>query len=489
MKRSGLLYLITPIAGLFLTACPKVGIDYTSPTLKSPDAWSQSVVRDLKGGKGSIEDWWKGFNDSTLNGLIADARVANPTLEIAFEQINEARARRGVAFSQLFPDAAATGAYDRVRASESLFFPPPTNPNNQFAVGFDSGWEIDVFGGIRRTVESAQASVEASVEAYRDVLVSLEAEVALNYIDVRTLLKRIRLANENIERQKASLKLTQDRFNAGLVPEIDVTQAESNLYNTESLVPRLTIQLTYARNRLNSLLGDYPGSLDKKIGRSTKIPVPPRSFALGLPSNLLRSRPDVRQAERELAAQTARIGVATAEFYPRFNLLGNLNLQSLDSDDLFSSSSRAFGIAPSVRWQFFSAGRIRNNIRIEKTRVRQAYKVYENALLLAVEETENNLVSINQERIRLSKLNKSVTSTEKTVKLIKDNYANGLVDFQNVLDAERTLVNVQDRAARSEGLVSSSYIRLFKALGGGTEAVMPKSGAPAEKPDEALQKK
>ena len=489
MKPSALFYLTTAFVGLFLTSCYKVGIDYTSPTLKSPDAWSQGVVRDLKGVNGGIENWWKKFNDPTLNQLISDAREANPTLEIAYEQIIEARARRGVAYSQLFPDAAARADYSRTRASESLFFPPPTNPSNLYSVGFDSGWEIDVFGGSRRAVESAQASVEASVEAYRDVLVSLEAEVALNYVEVRTLLKRIELAKENIERQRGSHKLTQDRFNAGLVPEIDVTQAETNLYNTEAIVPNLEIQLALAKNRLSSLLGGYPGSLNKELGGSAKIPVPPRSLSAGLPSNLLRSRPDVRQAERELAAQTARVGVATADLYPRFNLLGNLNLQSVDSGDLFNSGSRAFGIAPSVHWQIFSAGRIRNNIRIEKSRVRQAYEIYENSLLLAVEETENSLISINKERVRFGKLSQSVTSTEKTVKLVKDNYANGLVDFQNVLDAERTLVTVQDSAALSKGLVSGNYIRLFKALGGGTENVMPQTEKAANNAAEAPQKK
>ena len=283
MKRSAFFYLITPVACLFITACPKVEIDYTSPTLKAPDAWSQNVVRDLRGGQGGIENWWKKFNDPTLNQLIEQARLANPTLEIAYEQINEARARGGVAYSQLFPDANATADYQRIRNSESLLFPPGENPSNQFSVGFDSGWEIDIFGGGRRAVESAQASVEASVEAYRDVLVSLHAEVALNYIEMRTLQKRIRLANENIERQKESAKLTTDRFNAGLVPEIDVTQAQTNLYNTEAVVPALEIQLTFARNRLASLLGDYAGSLDKQLGTSTTIPTPPGSLSTGLP--------------------------------------------------------------------------------------------------------------------------------------------------------------------------------------------------------------
>ncbi|NOY00111.1 MAG: efflux transporter outer membrane subunit [Verrucomicrobia bacterium] len=487
MKRSGLLYLITPLAGLFLTACPKVGIDYTSPTLKAPDAWSQNVVRDLKGGKGGIENWWKKFNDATLNQLIEQARKANPNLEIAYQQINEARARRGVAYSQLFPDAAATADYRRTRISESLLsFPLPNNPGNTFSVGFDSGWEIDVFGGLQRSIESAQASVEASVEAYRDVLVSLEAEVALNYIEMRTLQKRIYLAKENITRQRDSHKLTKDRFDAGLVPEIDVTQAETNLYNTEAVVPSLEIQLTFARNRLASLLGNYAGTLDKKLGSSTNIPVPPRSLATGLPANLLRSRPDVRQAERELAAQTARVGVATADLYPRFSLLGNLNLQAIDADDLFSSPSRAFGIAPSVRWQIFAAGGIRNNIRIEKRRVEQAYKVYENAILLAVEESENSLVSISKERVRLAKLRQSVKSTEKTVKLVKDNYQNGLVDFQNVLDAERSLFTAQDDSAISEGSVSANYVRLFKALGGGTETIL---ASPTEKEKGSPKKK
>lgn len=486
MKRLSFLYLITPFAGLFLTACPKVGIDYTSPTLKTPDTWSQNVVRDLKRGKGGIENWWRKFNDPTLNQLIEQARKANPNLEIAYAQINEARARRGVAYGQLFPDAVATADYSRTRASESLFSPPPSNPSNSFSVGFDSGWEIDIFGGLRRSVESAQASVEVTVESYRDVLVSLEAEVAINYIEMRTLQKRIYLAKENIKRQKGSRKLSKDRFDAGLVPEIDVTQAETNLYNTEAIVPTLEVQLIFARNRLASLLGDYAGSLDKRLGRSTVIPMPSRSLSIGLPANLLRSRPDIRQAERELAAQTAKVGVATADLYPRFSLLGNLNLQSIESGDLFDSSSRALGLAPSVRWQIFKAGAIRNNIRIEKSRVNQAYNTYKNAVLLAVEESENSLVSISKERVKLAKLRQSVSSTKKTVKLVKDNYRNGLVDFQNVLDAERSLFAAQDDSAISEGSVSANYVSLYKALGGGTESVLT---VPEAKTKAAAKKK
>jgi multidrug efflux system outer membrane protein len=461
--------ILASFGTLLLPGCITVGPDYLAPGGSMPDAWSRSVAQDLKGDASSLEKWWKGFQDPTLNALIDRARESNPTLQAAIERIAEARAQRGIAVSQGLPQANAGGDYSRNRSSESLLSPPPqTNPSNLYTAGFDAGWEIDVFGGIRRSVESAEANIGAREEDYRDTLVSLFADVALNYVEYRTLEERIAVAESNIAAQSGSADLTQKRLDAGLVPKIDVTQATTNLALSESLLPALRSQLVYARNRLTTLTGGFPGSLDGLLKKSSDIPMPKSGYSAGLPTDLLRARPDIRRAERELAAQSARIGVAEADLYPRFTLFGDFSLRSVNSGDLLDSASRAYSFGPAFQWQIFSAGRIRNTIKAEESRANQAYAAYENAVLQAVEEVETSMAAIAYERDRLSDLQRAVAASKETVSLIKDNYENGLVNFQNVLDAERTKFNTEDEETVSRGQIARNYIILYKALGGGT---------------------
>jgi multidrug efflux system outer membrane protein len=455
-----------------------VGPNYVAPEEDVPGNWhggggGKSGVERSKG----LEAWWKGFNDSTLNKLIARAGKENPSLKIAVASVWEARAARGVQASQLFPGLSAGGAYDRSRSSENLGVPLGRNPQNLFSTGFDAGWEIDVFGGIRRSIESADATIGAQAEFYRDVMISLYAEVALNYIEIRTLEQRLYLTEQNLILQRKSVEITQSRFEAGLAPEIDPSQARSNLYSTEATIPQLEEQLTATRNRLATLLGDYPGSVDDLIGAYTgiptkevKIPAPPQSFGYGLPAELIRARPDIRQAERQLAAQTALIGVAVADLYPKFALFGSFGFAAVDGGDWFDSPSRAWSFGPQFSWEIFTAGRVRSFIAQRDAQTEQALYSYENTVLFAVEEVETSMVSIVKEKQRLVKLRAAVKSTDKTVELITSNYTAGLVDFQNVLDAQRTLFRDQDTAAASEGTWSANYVRLFKALGGGAPA-------------------
>jgi NodT family efflux transporter outer membrane factor (OMF) lipoprotein len=448
-----------------------VGVNYQAPETVVPDFWYHSLTGDLHSGHPSIEAWWEKFDDRTLNRLIDRARTANPDLKIAYERITEARAARAVARSQLFPSVNAGGEAVRTRASESLLVTPPDSPNNPtdyWATGFDAGWEIDFFGGVRRSIESAAASAEAVEEAWRDATVALLAEVALNYVEYRTLGERIRLAESNIGNQRESVKLTRDRLEAGLAPELDVSQADTNLATSEALVPLLRAQQTLAKNRLSTLVGGFPGSIDSWLGTGGGIPAPRRSAGIGIPADLVRARPDIRQAERQLAAQTAQIGVAQADLLPRFTLAGTFELQALEPGKMFDSQSRAYAFGPSFRWNIFSGGRIKANIAIEESRTKQAYLAYESTVLKAVEEVESSLASIANERDRLSSLDRAVESARKTVSLVKDNYREGLVDFQNVLDAERTIFSAEDEAAVSRGQIATGHVSLFKALGGGT---------------------
>lgn len=456
-----------------------VGPNYVPPEDDVPGTWEASAGGGKSGVERSaaLEEWWEGFNDSTLNKLIARAGKENRSLKIAVARVVEARGARGVEASALFPAVAGSGAYERSRSSESIGVPVVQNPQNLFSTGFDAGWEIDVFGGIRRSIEAADATIGGEAEFYRDVMISLYAEVALNYIEIRTLEQRLYLAQQNVVIQQESVEITRNRFDAGLAPEIDPSQAESNLYSTEAVIPQLEDQLTAARNRLAVLLGGYPGVVDEYLGKYTGVPMkevpipsPPQNFGYGLPADLLRARPDIRQAERTLAAQTALIGVAVAELYPRFSLFGNFGFVSIEASDWFDSPSRSWGFGPSFSWEIFTAGRVRNFIKQRDAQTEQALYGYENTVLEAVAEVETAMVSIVKEKQRFLKLQAAEASTEKTVSLITSNYTAGLVDFQNVLDAQRTLFTDQDAAASSEGTVAANYVTLFKALGGGAPA-------------------
>ena len=472
-----------------LQGCKIVGVDYESPESQMPDAWSASLAGDLKNGSAPLEKWWTAFNDPTLNRLIDRVREANPNLRIASQRVSEARSLRGIAKSQLFPTAAAGGAYLRNRASESLLVPLPENPSDLYTSGFDAGWEIDVFGGIRRGVEAADANIEASVEGYRDLLVILFAETALNYVEYRTLEQRIRIAKDNIAAQEQTVKITKDRLAAELVPKIDVTSATTNLEVSRGLIPVLRTQLALAKNRLAALSGGYPGSVEKLLARRRSIPNPKKGFSSGLPADLIRARADVRGAERRLASQTALIGVAEADLYPRFTLFGNFSLQSVDASDFWKSQSRAYSFGPAFRWQIFSAGRIRNNIKIQESRTEQALADYERTVLRAVEEVESSMSAVANGWDLVETLDRGVASAGETVSLVTDNYKEGLIDFQRVLDAERVKFTTEDSATVARGGIAKSYISLYKALGGGTEVEVVPISEPKTKANTLLSRK
>tara|TARA_R110002096_G_scaffold45372_32_gene121960 strand:- start:2619 stop:4217 length:1599 start_codon:yes stop_codon:yes gene_type:complete len=462
--------LLLAFSALAVQSCVIVGVDYQTPGAKTPDAWTRSLQGDVTGRRSSLEKWWNGYNDPTLDQLIERTRSANPNLKIASQSIAEARALRGVAQSLLLPSVGGNGSYSRTRSSQTLFAAPPgPNPSNFYSTGFDAGWEIDVFGGLRRNVEAADANIETSVENYRDILVTLFSETALNYVEYRTLEERIRLAAANVQAQQKSVNLASDRLGAGIAPKIDETQAITNLETTRAIIPQLKTELDRTRNRLASLTASNPATVSKILQRSRGIPMPPRGYSAGIPVDLLRARPDVRSAERQLAAQTALIGVAEADLYPRFTLFGDFSLQTINSGNLFDSASSAYSFGPAFQWKIFSAGQIRNNIRAEEARTEQALNNYENSILLAVEEVENSMSSIANGWDRVAILSRADAAAKETVDLVLDNYTNGLVDFQRVIDAQRTKFTTEDDLAQSRGGISQNYITLYKALGGGSE--------------------
>lgn len=451
-----------------------VGPDYAPPEPTVPDAWLAAAAADLDPEALPIAYWWEALNDSVLNGLIATASDGNKGVLAAAARMEEARAIRGVAASPLYPDLILGGSFARNKASENS---PQgqiqdangggVEPANLYSGSFDSFWEIDLWGRIRRGVEAADAELDASVEDYRDVLVSLFAEVASAYVDVRTTQARIRFAEQNIRSQRESVQLTRDRFRAGLSSALDVAQAESNLFNSEAQIPSLETDLEIALNRLAVLTGSNPGSVHGLLSEASVVPTPDYRVTAVLPAELLRRRPDVRAAERRLAAQTARVGQKTAELYPSFSLSGFLELVSLDAGDFFSSESVGWGFVPGLRWNLFSGGRVRSQIRIEEARTAQLLAAYEQQVLLAIAEAENALVAMERSRLREDRLAEAVAATERSVELVRTQYLSGLTNFQNFLDSQRSLFNQQDQLAATRGAAVQSLIALNKALGGG----------------------
>ena len=452
-----------------LSGCKFVGRDYEAPQVAAPDAWNQRIVGSPVGVL-AVDYWWKQFEDESLNQLIDVAIESNKSLAIAYERVVQARSARQISNSALFPTINGTGGMRRERTSENVGVSKAAGGGGSetfYAAGADLTWELDVLGGVRRSIESADAGLQAVEENYRDFMVLLIAEVARNYLDVRTVEERIILAQQNIENQKGSLKVANDRFNAGLAPKQDTTQAQTNLSDTQAFLPQLRQQRTTTVNRLAILLGGYSPTVEKLLGKHAMIPMPPQGTEIETPAEVLRARPDIRAAERQLAAQHARVGVAEADLYPRFALNGNFALLSNESGNVFESGSRAYGFGPAFRWNLFSARRVRSQVDIEESRTREAYLEYENAVLGAVEEVETSMSGIANERDRLQSLKLGSASAKETVSLVKDNYSKGLVDFQNVLDAERTATRVEDSYAVSQGLLAQAYINLYSALGGG----------------------
>ncbi len=453
---------------VLMTQCGMIGVNYKRPQVPTPDGWTRAIAKDFNAGEPQIDQWWKSFNDSSLNSLLTRVKVHNKDFKIAAQSISIARLQRGVSDAQLLPTVNASAGASRSQSSE---FVSGVNVGGSalYNSRLDISWEADVFSGLRRDVEVARRSEEAVFESYRDLLVTLYAEAALNYIDYRTLESRIMVANERLNSQQKTVDLTKELLDAGLKPKIDLLQAEADLNTTRAQIPQLKAQLLQTRNRLAVLTGQYPQSVVKLLSNSKSIPSPRSMKSIGLPANLLRARPDVRRAERELAAQTAKIGVAEAELYPKFRLFGQFALQSKQLGKLVDGRSPAYSFGPSLEWRIFSAGSIRKQIKIEEARTEQSLLNYERTVLTAVEEVENSMVGVAYERDRYSDLSQAYVSSSEATNLVKDNYKEGLIDFQRVLDSERAKYSLKDQISVSKGEIAKNYVRLYKALGGGTK--------------------
>ena len=482
------------LALVFLAGC-SVGPNYHPPRMDAPAQWAAPLTGGETNSAATTAAWWKTFHDSRLNSLIDRAVKANLDLRIAEARVREARAQYRVASADFWPTINASGSYLQQRQSEnqpligpalssirSIHLPAaianlpdlPKIPNIPFnydlyQTGFDASWEIDVFGGTRRAVEAGKAEINAAEFGRRDVLVTLLAEVARNYIEMRANQRLLEIANENVKTQEEALAIASDRFKNGLTGDLDVQQAATLLATTRADVPTLEILIQVSIHRLGVLLGQPPGSLLAELSKQSPIPAAAPKVPVGLPSDLLLRRPDVQETERELAAATARIGVATADLFPTFSLTGAAGFESVSASDWFSPGSRFWSVGPTVQWRIFDAGRIRANIHVQNARQEQALASYEQVVLASFEEVENALVAYAKEQVRRRSLGDAVKSSQDSLHLANQLYAKGLTNFINVLDAERSLYGAQDALAQSDMAVTHDLIALYKALGGGWE--------------------
>jgi len=424
------------------------------------------------------------LNDPVLSGLVADAAVANYDVKVVLARLEAAEARYGITKADYYPTVQGVGSAQAVRLSEDITpdMPPGAQrEGGRYQVGAQVAWEVDFWGRVRRSVESAIASTEAAEEAYRDSLVVISSQVALTYIDMRTLQRRIADVEANIRMLQDTLFIVQSRNNAGLVPDLNVAQAERDLAVVEAQLPQLRSLLFESMNRLGILVGREPSALHEMLRTVTPIPSIPDQIEVGLPADLLRQRPDIRQFERQLAAQNARIGVATAEYYPIFTLPGTFVLDAYNSGNLLESDSLAYGFGPAFRWNLFAGGRVRQSVNLEEARTKELLARYEQQVLVAVGEVETAMSDLVQERMRREKLEYSVMTARRTTDMSSVLYRSGLTDFQNVLDAQRILINQEADLAQSEGRLCRIVILLYKALGGGWQVSAPAVEAESSK--------
>ncbi|MCC6848442.1 MAG: efflux transporter outer membrane subunit [Deltaproteobacteria bacterium] len=469
---------LAPLAAL--AGCMMIGPDYVRPPAPIAARWMEAASAPTAPAGAPVPPpdspaWWTVFDDPILVQLVETAYRQNPSLQAAGARVVEAQARRGIAIGGLFPQSQeAFGSYTRVGLSNA-------RANQQAAdqffgdwqAGFDAAWELDVWGRFRRGIESADADLLAQVASYDDVLLSLIAEVSANYIQLRTLEQRLDVARANVTIQERGYAIADQKYRAGEVTGLDSSQALSLLEDTRALIPDLEIGIRQTENTLSILLGLPPRDLTDLVGaRRAEIPRPPASVALGVPADLLRRRPDVRVAERQLAAQSAQIGVAKADLLPRFALVGTVSVAAEDFPDMFEGRSfENFG-GPSVRWAILNYGRITNNVRVQDARFQALIAAYEQTVLRAQAEVESALAAYLGAQRRLAALEKSVAAANTAVELAEIQYREGAYDYTRVLDTQQFLVDAQDRMVATRGNVGVALTALYKALGGGWEMRM-----------------
>jgi NodT family efflux transporter outer membrane factor (OMF) lipoprotein len=460
-----------------LSACT-VGPDFVKPDAKVNKDWSQKDSAAISTKAAADGAWWKAFNDPVLDQLIQTAYHQNLTLQVAGLRILEARAQLGFATGRQYPQVqVATGSATAVGVSKNSasYIPGFDSQFADYQVGFDAAWEMDFWGKYRRGVQSETAALYGSVADYDDALVSLTAEVARTYAVIRTFEVLVEQANRNLELQTEGLRIAEARFRNGATSELDVTQATALMEGTRATIPKLEASLQQSENALSTLLGQPTGAVQAMLTGPKEIPTAPLQVAVSIPAEMLRRRPDIRSAEMFAAAQSARIGIAKADLYPSFSLVGSIGLQTSSgvsgrsTGSLFSSDSLTYVFGPRVTWSIFNYGRTKNLVRIEDTRFQQLIVGYQNTVLKAAQEVEDGMTGFLNAQIAVDADGKAVTAARRSVDLAFVQYREGATDYQRVLDAQRTLLQQENTFAETRSSVATNLIALYKALGGGWE--------------------
>lgn len=468
-------------AALLLGACAllgacTVGPDYVPPQTSLPTGYSEAAGSPTTAPLTSPKldaAWWTNFGDPVLNHLIDEARQTAPDLAEAEARVREARAMRGAAGAAEYPEVDAGAAYARTHGSANvpLGVPPgglgPGIDGNLWQAGFDASWEIDVFGGTRRRIEAANAAYEASLAGRGDAVLMLTGEIARDYVVLRGAQRQLAVAQENLAIQRDALALTRAQFDAGLASRLDVLRAQAQVEATEAEIPTFVVDARTAIYRIGALMGVPPESLLTELDAPAAIPMPVADVPVGLPSDLLQRRPDIRAAERQLAAANARIGVATADLYPHFYLTGAAGLESLDASTFLTAPSRYLSVGPGISWLVFDAGKVRFTVQAQQARTDAAAAQYQRVVLDALRDVETALVSYGQSKIRRERLAAEASADRDAVGIAERLYRQGLDDFLPVLDAERSLYVAEDKLAQTDRDTDIALVALYKALGGG----------------------
>ena len=451
---------------LFLTGCA-VGPNYHTPETSMPSEFNAPQKTDNVD-TAELENWWQTFEDPLLDVLIHEALSQNFDLRIAVEKINEVRYLYQVQAAELWPKVDLDAEFTRQRISQNLFDSRVLGPSVQslYRVGFDASWEVDIFGKRRREKEAAYYEYESEVESARDVYITLLSEIAATYIEIRGNQQKIALSERDIYIQKERLALSESKFRAGLDSEIQTQIIRIALEEARANLPVIETSYRQAIHRMAILLGKPPESLQEEFEQRKPIPRSEQAIPVGLPSDLLRRRPDIRRAERTLAAATANVGSAIADLFPRFSILGAFGFEGDHRTNWIKAKSRTWSFGPAMEWPIIYFGRIRNNIRAQTSVQKQALLSYEQTILTSLEDVENALVAYYKEEERLDKYTKQVEAARRNYELTKDLYLSGLADFYQFLDADLQLVEAETNFTNSQEGHSTKLVALYKALGG-----------------------
>ena len=451
-----LLLLVAVAAAGCATATAKA----VAPPVAVPGAWQGASGDAAAQPAGDLSRWWETLGDRTLTELVEQALVANPDLRIAQSRLRQARAQRGLARIDFLPsiDGAVTAGTSKTTGSDT---------RESYTAGLDASWEIDVFGATRQAVSAAQADVEAREASLHDTQVSLAAEVALGYVDLRSYQARLSISRSSLARQEETLDLTRWRAQAGLTSDLDVQQARANLEQTRAQIPSLETALAQTEHALATLVGQPPSAMHEVLASEGSIPSVPDTVAVGIPADTLRQRPDVRAAERRLVAAIARLGEAKAARFPTFRLSGALGTSGPSIGDMLGAETVARSLLGSLTAPLFYRGRIRRQIEIQSEAQEQALVGYESTVLAALEEVENAIVSLANARRRRVSLEAAAEASRVAAELARQRYTTGLTSYQTVLDTERTVLSAEDGLESSKADGASALVRLYKALGGG----------------------